>query len=177
MHLQCTIWRIIQIQLQVFARPSHEDPPVPRESTDTATPSTETRRTTLRTKTDKVAHTSTKPQTGSSQVHKTTISREFQTVSKTVWQLFPKTSTSVQVQFQLQLHEQQFQNSWQQTEQQHIMILSCWDISCDKLSSQSHDSYIIGSYEYLSTKRQTTKTKNRNRTSCRKVPMSPQMSN
>ena len=37
------------------------------------------------------------------------------------------------------------------------MILSCWDISCDKMSSQSHDSYIIGSYEYLSTKRPTTK--------------------
>ena len=37
------------------------------------------------------------------------------------------------------------------------MILSCWDISCDMLSSQSHYSYIIGSYEYLSTKRPTTK--------------------
>ena len=37
------------------------------------------------------------------------------------------------------------------------MILSCWDISCDMLSSQSHYSYIIGSYEYLSTKRPATK--------------------
>ena len=36
------------------------------------------------------------------------------------------------------------------------MILSCWDISFDQRSSQSHDSYIIGSYEYLSTKRPTT---------------------
>ena len=37
------------------------------------------------------------------------------------------------------------------------MILSCWDISFDQRSSQSHYSYIIGSYEYLSTKRPTTK--------------------
>ena len=38
------------------------------------------------------------------------------------------------------------------------MILSCWDISCDHWSSfKSHNSYIIGSYEYLSTKRPTTK--------------------
>ena len=42
------------------------------------------------------------------------------------------------------------------------MILSCWDISCDQWSSfKSHYSYIIGSYEYLSTKRPTTKTKNK----------------
>ena len=37
------------------------------------------------------------------------------------------------------------------------MILSCWDISFDQRSSQSHYSYIIGSYEHLSTKRPTTK--------------------
>ena len=41
------------------------------------------------------------------------------------------------------------------------MILSCWDISFDQRSSQSHNSYIIGSYKYLSTKRPTTKTKNK----------------
>ena len=41
--------------------------------------------------------------------------------------------------------------------QEQVMILSCWDISFDQRSSQSHYSYIIGSYEYLSTKRPTTK--------------------
>ena len=39
------------------------------------------------------------------------------------------------------------------------MILSCWDISSDQRSSQSHYSYIMGSYEYLSTKRPTTEQK------------------
>ena len=66
--------------------------------------------------------------------------------------LFPRTSTN----------PSSFQTTWttvpnNNKNQEQVMILSCWDISFDQRSSQSHDSYIIGSYEYLSTKRPTTK--------------------
>ena len=66
--------------------------------------------------------------------------------------LFPRTSTN----------PSSVQTTWttvpnNNKNQEQVMILSCWDISFDQRSSQSHYSYIIGSYEYLSTKRPTTK--------------------
>ena len=70
----------IQIQVHGFQFQRHGKTTVPRDSNDTGTPSTDTRHTARRTKTEEVPHTSTRPQTSSSQVHKTTISREFQTV-------------------------------------------------------------------------------------------------
>ena len=100
-------------------------------------------------------------QNSSSQVHK---DNHFQRVPK-VWQLFPRTSTSFQVEFKL--HGQQFQNNNKNQEQ--VMILSCWDISFDQRSSQSHNSYIIGSYKYLSTKRPTTKQRTETKQECRSV--------
>ena len=91
----------------------------------------------------------------------------------------PRKSTTVQVKFTRQPFPESCKSlttvsknvhkfpSWIQTtwttvpnnnkNQEQVMILSCWDISFDQRSSQSHYSYIIGSYEYLSTKRPTTK--------------------
>ena len=88
----------------------------------------------------------------SSQVHKTTISRELQLFDN-CFQEHPqvsKLSSNYMDNISKQL-------TTDRTTTKQVMILSCWDISFDQRSSQSHYSYIIGSYEYLSTKRPTTK--------------------